>query len=586
MQNCQALVVKMRCLKIGLINALCNTRKTIFCTSALCTNHHNENGAPNRKNNIPFPILDFKVDKHGADFMQNYEASKHKENLYLQILQKSLAGGGEKAIERHTKRNKKLLVQDRIKLLFDDCTKDFFEMSPIAGLGMEYGDIARAGIVIAIGKIVGRYCLVVANDATVKGGVVYPITLKKQLRAQEIAVQNRLPCVYLVDSGGAFLPLQSEIFNPGGQAFYNEAVMGAKQIPQVAVVCGSCTAGGAYVPTMADETVIVHKSGTIFLGGPPLVQAATGEVVTAEELGGATLHCRVSGCTDYFAETEPEAFEMARDIVTSLNLPAPPPPPCTPVDPLYDPDELSGLVPVQNQHQMNMHEVIARVVDGSRFQEFKKLFGPTLLTGFAYICGHLVGIVANQGELTEVAAVKGCHFVQMCAERHIPLIFLQNTVPDIQSKIHAQNTGISLSQQLKAQAAMLSVVSCAAVPKITIIVGNGLGYTHYVMGGRAVNPNFLFTWPNAVTGMMEPEALAKLITQEKLESTTTEEAVALQTKLTERYTSEMSTAFTSARVLDDGIILPQDTRKVIGQCLMIVKAYLPLVQTDYSVLRL
>ncbi|XP_046578138.1 probable methylcrotonoyl-CoA carboxylase beta chain, mitochondrial [Haliotis rubra] len=529
----------------------------------------------------PYPVLDAEVDVNQPSYSKNIAASKERENLLLEMLQKAQMGGGQKAIERHTKRNKKLLVQDRLKLLLDN-EQEFLELSPVAGLGMQYGDVPKAGVVTGIGRVMGRYCMIVANDATVKGGSVYPVTLKKQLRAQEIAHQNRLPCIYVVDSGGAFLPLQAEIFNPGGQTFYNEAVLSSMKIHQVAIVCGSCTAGGAYVPTMADEAVIVHKMGTIFLGGPPLVQAATGEIITAEDLGGATLHCKVSGCTDHFAADEDEAFSMGRDIIASLNVDCASGVTREPEQPLYDSSQLPGLVAAGNK-SIDMHKIIGRVVDGSRFREFKKMYGETLITGFGFIEGHLTGIIANQGRLSTEAAVKGCHFVQLCAERHVPIVFLQNTDPE--ELPHSD--GVAISEQLKAQGKMFSAVSCASVPKITVIVGNGIGPTHYIMGGRAVSPNFLFTWPNAVTGIMEPKTLASNLAQEKAAATEEiDDVEKLSDDLREVFTGRMSALFTSTRVLDDGVILPQDTRKVVSQCLGIVSAYLPRQDTKYPVLRM
>lgn len=395
------------------------------------------NRVPSRDRLKPFPVVNIQSELNSDTFRENKHAFQLNSEKFKQILQLSNAGGGEKAIARHVKQHRKLLPMDRIRLLLDS-EGDFLELSTIAGFQMAYGDVPKAGVVTGIGKIHGKWCMIIANDGSVKGGTVFPITLKKQLRAQEIAQQNRLPCVYAVDSGGAFLPLQSEIFNPGGQTFYNEAVMSSLGIPQVAIVCGMCTAGGAYVPTMADEAVIIHRIGTIYLGGPPLVQAATGEIVSAEELGGATMHCSVSGCTDYFAQTEEEGFQIGRDTVAGFNLPDPMGPQLEPCDPLFDPEELDGLIPAKDQHNMDILQVIARIVDGSRFSEFKTQYGSTLVTGLAHIHGYLVGIVGNKGEITEAAAAKGAHFVQMCSERNIPLVFLQNTVPSIQNS-HGRN---------------------------------------------------------------------------------------------------------------------------------------------------
>ncbi|PVD23304.1 hypothetical protein C0Q70_16572 [Pomacea canaliculata] len=453
-----------------------------------------------------------------------------------------------------------MVVEDRVKALIDQGSP-FLELSPLAGFQMEYGTIPRASMLTGIGRVSGKLCMILANDGAVKGGSVYPITVKKQLRAQEIALQNRLPCIYVVDSGGAFLPLQSDIFpdkNHGGRSFYNEAVMSAAQIPQIAVVCGSCTAGGAYIPTMADEAVIVHKTGSVFLGGPPLVKAALGEIISAEDLGGATLHCSVSGCTDYFAPDEKSALQICRDIVATLNvhhneikgrLPA--------SSPLYDPEEISSLVPSSEQHKLDMYQVIGRLVDRSLFHEFKKMYGPTLLTGFAHLDGYLVGIVGNQGEITSDAASKGAHFVTLCNERGIPILFLQNTWPEtpLEAAVHAN--------QLKCQAQMMAIVSCCSVPKITVVVGNAVGLTHYLMGGKATSPSFIFSWPNSIRCMESPNSIMKAVsTNLGLTIHDEDKRKELLAKARARTASETSAVFASSRMWDDGIILPQDTRQV------------------------
>ncbi|XP_052274339.1 methylcrotonoyl-CoA carboxylase beta chain, mitochondrial-like isoform X2 [Dreissena polymorpha] len=531
----------------------------------------------------PFPVLDGTVDTSDSQFQKNVETTQSLTANYEEILAQSLAGGGEKAILRHTKQHKKLLARERIKLLVDD-DAEFLELSPIAGHNMEYGDVPRAGVITGIGKIYDKFCMIIANDGTVKGGTVYPITLKKQLRAQEIALENRLPCVYAVDSGGAFLPLQAEIFNPGGQTFYNEAVMGAMGIPQVAVVCGSCTAGGAYIPTMADEAVMVHRIGTIFLGGPPLVQAATGEIISAEELGGATLHCSVSGCTDYFAADEHEAFQTGRDIIEGLNLPSHPGRLRTPEEPLFDPAEIPGLIPRLEQQNMDIRKVLSRLVDGSRFNEFKTLWGSTLVTGFAYIQGYLVGIVANAGELNDTAAAKGAHFVNMCSERNIPLVFLHNSTDNT----NKPNYGLQGGNILRDHAKMMAAISCARVPKISIVVGNSIGTTNYLMCGRSCSPNFMFTWPNAVMGILDKSHLVDNIIQDKFhdKETSVSEKDELRKKLLERYSVEMSAFYISSRLLDDGIITPQNTRQTIGRCLEITLAYRQHKQTLHNVTRM
>ncbi|KAK6179403.1 hypothetical protein SNE40_011771 [Patella caerulea] len=534
--------------------------------------------------NKPFLVLDGTITKCD-EFERNRQAYKVKESYYDKILELTLKGGGEKAIERHVKKQKKMLVNDRIKSLLDNKSK-FLELSTIGGMGMKYGDVPRTGIVTGIGKIHDKYCMIIANDATVKGGSVYPITLKKQLRAQEIAEQNRLPCFYIVESGGAFLPLQSEIFpdkNQGGRTFYNEAVMSAQNIPQVAIVCGSCTAGGAYIPTMADEAVIVHKNGTIFLAGPPLVQAALGEIISAEELGGATLHCRTSGCTDYFAGTEKEAFKIGRDIMVGLNvedksnLSS-----CIDIEePIYDVNDICGLIPHQHQHQLDIYQIIARIVDGSRFQEFKKLYGINLVCGFSYLNGYLVGIIGNQGDITQTSALKGSHFVSLCSERNIPLIFLQNT-----SSVEEELNGVEMSEKLKACGKLMAAVSCSTVPKLTVRIGNGLGTSQYMMGGRCISPNFIFSWPNAILGIMSPSLVAEELSKNVLSDLSVEEINLKKQELVVKLTNEMSAIYTSAHLLDDGIIKPVETRKILGECLRIVQAYQTHSTTDYPVFRM
>ncbi|KAI9517656.1 hypothetical protein NQZ68_004878 [Dissostichus eleginoides] len=512
-----------------------------------------------------------------------YEANLQNSNAchkkYTELTDKAMKGGGEKAIARHTQRNRKLLVRDRLRLLLDD--EDFLELSLLAGLGLPYGDIPAAGCLTGIGRINGLWCVFIAMDATVKGGTAYPITVKKQLRAQEVAIQNRLPCVYLVDSGGAFLPLQSEIFpdkNQGGRTFYNEAIMSAMKIPQVSVVCGSCTAGGAYIPTMAEETVMVHRIGTIFLGGPPLVKAATGEEVTPEDLGGATLHAEVSGCVDHFSWDEKEAYECTRNIVSTLNF-------LLPEDeeedeertrkkkaeeePLYSSEELLGLAPKSYNYSLDVKMVVSRLTDGSRFQEFKARYGTTLITGFAKIHGNLVGIVANNGELSYQAALKGSQFVQLCDQRDIPLLFLQNTVPTATLTLTTTQAEMN-TNRLKAQGSMMSAVACASVPKITVVIGGCHGADSYAMCGRAFDPNFLFLWPNARVSMTAPGHAASLPSPDS-EAEEEEEKKKQEDKLNKRLDEESSAFFSSGRLWDDGVILPQDTRKVLRDCLDIIK---------------
>lgn len=522
--------------------------------------------AAKRRKSLPsaFPVLNLPLQPiHRHVYEANLRNSAVCHKKHEEFSEKVKKGGGANAIARHTQRNKKLLVRDRLRLLLDD--EDFLELSPFAGLGLPYGDIPSAGCLTGIGRINGLWCVFIANDATVKGGTAYPITVKKQLRAQEVAIQNRLPCVYLVDSGGAFLPLQSEIFpdkNQGGRTFYNEAIMSAIKIPQVSVVCGSCTAGGAYIPTMAEETVMVHRIGTIFLGGPPLVKAATGEEVSPENLGGARLHAEISGCVDHFAWEEKEAYEYTRNIISTLNFQLPEEEEAdesvkrkTDEEPLFSSQELLGLAPLNYNYTLDVKLLVSRLIDGSRFQEFKARFGTTLVTGFAKIHGHLVGIVANNGELSYEAALKGCHFVQMCDHRDIPLLFLQNTVPASASTFSTQQAEVN-SNRLKAQGSMMSAVACASVPKITVVIGGCHGADSYAMCGRSFDPNFLFLWPNARVSITAPGYSGSVFSSDE----DGESQEDFETRLKE----ESPAFFSSGRLWDDGVILPQDTRKV--QC--------------------
>ncbi|KAL2090096.1 hypothetical protein ACEWY4_014784 [Coilia grayii] len=525
-----------------------------------------------RRKRLPsaFPVIDgvlHPIQNHV--FELNLRNSLVCQERYLKYKAQAKKGGGENATLRHTQRNKKLLVRDRLRRLLDD--EDYLELAPFAGLGLPYGDIPSAGCLTGIGKINGLWCVFIANDATVKGGTAYPITVKKQLRAQDVAMQNRLPCVYLVDSGGAFLPLQSEIFpdkNQGGRTFYNEAVMSALKIPQVAIVCGSCTAGGAYIPTMAEETVMVHRIGTIFLGGPPLVKAATGEEVSPEDLGGARLHAEVSGCVDHFAAVEQDAYESARNIISTLNFELPEEDEGEAggvEEPLHSPDDLLGLAPKSYHHSLDAKLILSRLTDGSKFQEFKARYGTTLLTGFGKIEGQLVGIVASNGELTYEASLKGSHFVQLCDQRDIPLVFLQNTAPEPGPTLSAHKAEAH-TNRLKAQGSMMSAVACASVPKITVVIGGCHGADSYAMCGRAFDPNFLFLWPNARVSLVAPGCSQALVPEE-------EEA----TQLNRRLEEESCAFFSSGRLWDDGVILPQDTRKVLSSCLKIIK------QQDYQI---
>lgn len=510
----------------------------------LARNHGNLSKPLRSISSQTLPVISGDIDIQSSDFHRKKDLYTKFHEKYIEDLSSLDSGANKKAIDRHVKVNKKLLLKDRLAAILDPGS-DFLELSPLAGFSLEYGEIQRAGILSGIGKISGQPVVIQANDATVKGGTAYPITVKKQLRAQEIAEENNLPCLYLIDSGGAFLPLQADIFpdeQHGGRVFYNEAIMSSKHIPQVCVVCGSCTAGGAYVPTMADRTVIVNKIGTIFLAGPPLVKAATGEIVLAEDLGGATVHCSISGCTDYFADTEQEAFSITRSIFGSLNSDSP----TLPSDfeePLHNSEDLGPLSILDESQILPVHKIIARIVDGSRFHEFKTKFGPSLVTGFAAIKGTIVGILANNGPITSPAAAKGAHFVQICCQQHIPLVFLQDTHPHI-------HTDGELAKQV---GKLISAVSCAEVPKVTVIIGRSYGPTSYAMCSRSLQPSFLYVWPTAQISLDEPNKLS-----EKNENDSAE------AELDNRYKIKSSSFFSTARLWDDGIILPHQTREVLA----------------------
>lgn len=476
-------------------------------------------------------------------------------------------GGSDEARLRHTERGK-LLTRERIRRLLDPGAP-FLELSQFAGYGLYEDEIPAAGLVTGIGRIRGREALIIANDATVKAGTYYPVTVKKHLRAQEIALENRLPCLYLVDSGGAYLPKQDEVFpdrDHFGRIFCNQSRMSALGIPQIAVVMGSCTAGGAYVPAMADESVIVRGQGTIFLGGPPLVMAATGERVDAEELGGAEVHCRTSGVTDHFAEDDVHALEIARRIVGNLNrekrtdleLQEP-------ADPLHDPLEIYGIVPEDLRRQFDVREIIARLVDGSEFDEFKKLYGSTLVCGFARLHGYLVGIIANNGILFSESALKGTHFIQLCCRRGIPLIFLQNITGFMVGKKYEAG-GIA-----KDGAKMVTAVACASVPKFTVIIGGSFGAGNYAMCGRAYGPRFLWMWPNARISVMGGEQAARVLSQvrrdgleAKGKSWSEDEEEAFMAPIRRQYEKQGHPYYASARLWDDGIIDPAETRTVLA----------------------
>ncbi len=496
-------------------------------------------------------------------------------------------GGPEASRERHTARGK-LLPRQRITRLLDEGSP-FLEVAPLAAEGMYGGEAPAAGVIAGIGLVHGRQVMVVCNDATVKGGSYYPMTVKKHLRAQEIAIENRLPCLYLVDSGGAFLPMQDEVFPDRehfGRIFYNQARMSASLIPQLAAVLGSCTAGGAYMPAMSDETVIVRNQGTIFLGGPPLVKAAIGEIVTAEELGGGDLHARRSGVADHLAENDEHALEILRDIVVTLPTPSEP---VTAVQPAAPPAETSSLyevVPVDVNQPYDAREVIVRLVDGNSFHEFKKNYGTTLVTGFARIHGYPVGIVANNGVLLSDSALKGAHFIELCDQRGVPLLFLQNISGFMVGK-DAEAGGIA-----KDGAKMVTAVATTRVPKLTVIVGGSFGAGNYSMCGRAYSPRFLWTWPASrisVMGGMQAASVLATVKEDQLtargESWTTDERAAFEAPIREQYEQQGEPYYATARLWDDGIIDPERTRDVLGLALDVVSRT-PLPEPRFGVFRM
>jgi 3-methylcrotonyl-CoA carboxylase beta subunit len=503
-------------------------------------------------------------------------------------LAKARLGGPEKARKRHVERGK-LLPRDRVDSLLDPGSP-FLELSPLAAEGMYSDEAPAAGIITGIGRVSGREVVVVANDATVKGGTYYPITVKKHLRAQEVALHNNLPCVYLVDSGGAFLPRQDEVFpdrDHFGRIFFNQATMSARGIPQIAAVLGSCTAGGAYVPAMSDEAVIVRNQGTIFLGGPPLVKAATGEVVTAEELGGGDVHSRVSGVTDHLAEDDAHALRIVRSIVSTLPPRVPKPWDVAPVEePAVDPSQLSGVVPTDSRTPYDVREVIARIVDGSKFREFKREYGTTLVTGFARIHGHPVGIIANNGVLFGESALKGAHFIQLCDKRRIPLVFLQNITGFMVGRDYEAG-GIA-----KHGAKMVTAVACARVPKFTVVVGGSFGAGNYSMCGRAYSPRFLWMWPNARISVMGGEQAASVLAtvrRDQIEAgggdwpASDEEE--FKEPIRQQYEDQGNPYYSTARLWDDGVIEPGDTRTVLGLALS-VAANAELDDAGYGVFRM
>ncbi|MFC9913572.1 carboxyl transferase domain-containing protein [Streptomyces sp. NPDC059862] len=523
---------------------------------------------------------------------QAWRANEEAHRALVAELRAKLAaarlGGGEKARARHTARGK-LLPRDRVDTLLDPGSP-FLELAPLAADGMYDDQAPAAGVIAGIGRVSGRECVIVANDATVKGGTYYPMTVKKHLRAQEVAYENRLPCVYLVDSGGAFLPMQDEVFPDRehfGRIFYNQARMSGAGIPQIAAVLGSCTAGGAYVPAMSDEAVIVRNQGTIFLGGPPLVKAATGEVVTAEELGGGEVHARVSGVTDHLAEDDAHALRIVRTIVSTLPARGELPWEVQPaVEPKVDPYGLYGAVPADPRTPYDVREIIARVVDGSRFAEFKAEFGQTLVTGFARIHGHPVGIVANNGILFSESAQKGAHFIELCDQRGIPLLFLQNISGFMVGRDYEAG-GIA-----KHGAKMVTAVACTRVPKLTVVVGGSYGAGNYSMCGRAYSPRFLWMWPNAKISVMGGEQAASVLATVKRdqiegrgESWPAEEEEAFKAPIRAQYERQGNAYYATARLWDDGVIDPLETRQVVGLALTAC-ANAPLGEPQFGVFRM
>ncbi len=490
-------------------------------------------------------------------------------------------GGSEAARTRHTERGK-LLVRDRVDRLLDPGSP-FLELSPLAAYEMYGGAVPSAGIVTGVGRVSGREVMVVANDATVKGGTYYPMTVKKHLRAQAIAADNQLPCIYLVDSGGAFLPLQDEVFPDRehfGRIFFNQATLSARGIPQVASVMGSCTAGGAYVPAMSDETVIVRNQGTIFLGGPPLVKAATGEIVTAEELGGGDVHARLSGVVDHLADDDAHALAIVRSIVGTIERrPTGPPYELAQVEePHEDPETLDDVVPTDTRTPYDVREVIRRIVDGSRLHEFKRLYGETLVCGFAHIWGHPVGIIANNGILFSSSALKGTHFIELCNSRGIPLVFLQN-ISGLMVGREYENGGIA-----KDGAKLVTAVACSVVPKFTVVIGGSFGAGNYGMCGRAFDPRFLWMWPNARISVMGGEQAASVLATVR-GFTDRDEEEAFKEPIRAQYEQQGSPYYSTARLWDDGIIDPADTRRVLGLGLAIA-ANAPTPAPSYGVFRM
>ena len=520
-------------------------------------------------------IIGSEINQSSEDFLTNFEFMSALVHDFKDQLKKVREGGGSKAVQKHKKRNK-LTARERIEVLIDN-DSSFMEFSSLAAYDLYKNRAPSAGVITGIGKVSQKECLIIANDATVKGGTYFPMTVKKHLRAQEVALENRLPCIYLVDSGGAFLPLQSEVFpdkDHFGRIFYNQAQMSSLGIPQIAVVMGSCTAGGAYVPAMSDENIIVKGNGTIFLGGPPLVKAATGEIVDAEDLGGAEVHCEISGVTDHLAQDDDEALRICRSILAQIPESVKHYEPLAPREPLFESEEMYGIVSKDPRKPFNIKEIIARIVDGSEFHEFKALYSPTIVTGFAKIWGYKVGIVANNGILFGESALKATHFIELCEQRRVPLIFLQNINGFMVGKKY-ENSGIA-----KDGAKMVMAVSTVTVPKFTVIIGGSYGAGNYGMCGRAYQPRQLWMWPNARISVMGGEQAANVLLtvkkdqlkKEQLKKETlskgkrqsvmsVKEEEDFKKPILEKYDIESSAYFSTARLWDDGIIDPKETRK-------------------------
>lgn len=529
-----------------------------------------------------------KINVNDEEFKSNQSAMYALVTKLKETIAQIALGGDEISRARH-KQHGKLLPRERLQHLLDPGSP-FLELSQLAAFEVYKDSVPAAGLITGIGRIANLECMIVMNDATVKGGTYYPLTVKKHLRAQEIAKDNHLPCIYVVDSGGAFLPMQDEVFPDKehfGRIFYNQANLSAQNIPQIAIVMGSCTAGGAYVPAMADQSIMVKNQATIFLAGPPLVKAATGEIITAEELGGADIHCRQSGVADYYAENDAHALNLARQAVKHLNR-------SKPQDlnrieskePLYDAHELEGIIPLDSRKPFDIKEIIARIVDGSVFDEFKALYGTTLVCGFAHLYGYPVGIIANNGILFAESALKGAHFIELCAKRNIPLIFLQNiTGFMVGSKYEA--AGIA-----KHGAKMVMAVANANVPKFTVIVGGSFGAGNYAMCGRAYSPRFLWSWPNARISVMGGEQAANVLAQISREKHTKrntewsiEEEAIFKAQLREQYETQGNPYYASARLWDDGVIAPKDTRKILGLSLS-AALHAPIQSSNFGVFRM